>query len=166
MEPQSEHEGKLYYTQEQLQRDVYLLFQEMPGELNRQTDVIIGVSRGGLVPAVMLSHLTGLDMVPLRWSFRDSPGGMMLEASRLIRTVTDFRRIFIVEDICDTGKTIKTMQDVLAGSFHPSLSLAREITFMCLWKNTQNTTPVDVVAREIDREVDRRFIVFPWEECL
>lgn len=66
-------------------------------------EVIVGLTRGGLIPAVMLSHSLGIQMMPLHWATRDFVGYDSLEILR------PYREILIVDDICDTGKSINTL---------------------------------------------------------
>jgi len=55
-------------------------------------ELIIGVSRGGWIPAVMLSHRLNIPVQPLG-------------------AVINTPKVLVVDDICDTGKTLwKIMQ--------------------------------------------------------
>jgi hypoxanthine phosphoribosyltransferase len=66
-------------------------------------DVVVGLTRGGLVPAVMLSHKLGVPMTTIQWSTRDYPAKETLESLR------NYRHVLIVDDICDTGESLNTL---------------------------------------------------------
>ncbi len=67
-------------------------------------DVIIGLTRGGLIPAVRLSHAMDTPMLPfnphLLHSNGDERGKVKLPISPVV-----CKRILIIDDISDTGKT-------------------------------------------------------------
>lgn len=67
-------------------------------------DVIIGLTRGGLIPAVRLSHMMDTPMLPFNphmlHSNGDERGKIKIPISPAV-----IRRILIVDDISDTGKT-------------------------------------------------------------
>lgn len=62
-------------------------------------EMIAGVTRGGLVPAVMMSHRLSLPMMAL------APNTPILPISLAKKTL-------IIDEIYDTGKTIKELQQV------------------------------------------------------
>jgi Phosphoribosyl transferase domain len=67
--------------------------------------LLVGVGRGGLTPAVFLSHRMGLSMVSIDHSTRIAQFGEELVAVLAQRT-RDGDRLLFVEDINDSGKTI------------------------------------------------------------
>ena len=83
---------------------------------NWRPDYIVGISRGGLLPAVMISHYFDIPMKPLQVSLRDnvetvSDLGMAEDAF-------DGKNILIVDDINDQGTTLNwIMQDWPSGCF-------------------------------------------------
>ena len=96
-------------------------------------DYIVGISRGGLVPAVMISHYLNVPMHPLEVSLRDGGncvsdcgmaedalgypkaekyiedsedvGAILDAAGQLLEEGSSFKHILIVDDINDTGAT-------------------------------------------------------------
>jgi hypoxanthine phosphoribosyltransferase len=75
---------KLYYNWEEVEELVDLLAQQII-KSGRQIKYIFGLQRGGLIPAVLLSHKLGIPMT----QNPNSPN------------------ILIVDDICDSGETFK-----------------------------------------------------------
>ena len=67
-------------------------------------DVIIGLTRGGLIPAVYLSHAMNTPMLPFNPHLLhvngDERGNVRIPISPVV-----CKRVLIVDDISDTGKT-------------------------------------------------------------
>jgi hypoxanthine phosphoribosyltransferase len=73
-----------------------------------EVDAVLGISRGGLVPAVMVSHLLGLPLAVLNFSTRDH--------KTIGETTIDYsKKYLIVDDICDSGKTMKELSKIVNG---------------------------------------------------
>ena len=68
---------------------------------------IVGIARGGLVPAVMLSHHLNLPMETLGVSFRDNKATHHTK----FKPIKDARYL-IVDDINDSGTTFKVVTDI------------------------------------------------------
>lgn len=159
-----EHSGRLYYSYSEFLEDVKELHKSITGSpdipIDPKRTVLVGIARGGLIPAVMLSNWTGLPLVPLRWSFRDGPPPLTFDEDLWLNTLSSYENILVVEDICDSGKTLNSLR--YSARAVPT-GLTRNIKFLCLWNNIRSGCPVWKYARGIDREVDKRFVVFPWE---
>ena len=63
---------KLIYTWEQQIEDTNLICEKIV-EDNFKPDVIVGISRGGLIPGVMISHKLNIPFKPVHASTRDFP---------------------------------------------------------------------------------------------
>lgn len=72
-----------------------------------QLDVIVGVSRGGLVPANHLSQLLQVPLVSITYSSKIGKGDDK-NHNNYIPQLTD-KSILIVDDICDSGNTLKEL---------------------------------------------------------
>lgn len=72
-------------------------------------DIIVGVSRGGLIPAVIASHELELPLVPISYSSTEGAGDDKNHHNSL--PYIDHRAILIIDDICDTGFTLAEMTD-------------------------------------------------------
>ncbi|GAA0657621.1 hypothetical protein FHT00_002243 [Sphingomonas insulae] len=121
-------------------------------------DFIIGIGRGGLAPAVYLSHATGLPMLSVDYSsqvedFADAP------LLRLAERTRRGERLLFVDDINDSGRTIAHIRKpfVAAGA------TAAVLRFATLIDNVRSTERVDYRARTIDRLETKDWFVFPWE---
>ena len=110
--------------------------------------LIIGVSRGGLVPAVNLSHKLNIPLECLDWQTRD---GSNKDINMLLRLKRSYRahEVLFVDDICDSGKTIEEIQ-----SHFPSA------IFTTLVDNIPNKRLVDFAPMVGD---PKKWMIFPWE---
>jgi hypoxanthine phosphoribosyltransferase len=121
-------------------------------------DFIIGVGRGGLAPAVFLSHATGLPMLSVDYSsqvkdFADEP------LVKLARRTQDGERLLFLDDINDSGRTIGHLRDKLADGG----AAVGSIRFATLIDNVSSAQTVDYRARTIDRRETKDWFIFPWE---
>jgi len=121
-------------------------------------DFIIGVGRGGLAPAVFLSHATGLPMLSVDYSsqvkdFADEP------LLKLAKRTQSGERLLFLDDINDSGRTIGHLREKLAEGGAAEGS----IRFATLIDNVSSAQRVDYHARTIDRRVTKDWFIFPWE---
>ena len=170
-------------------------FKRQVAELSRQIslsnwcpDYIVGITRGGLYPALLLSHYFNVPMhtlnVSLRdgytgpesnlWMAEDAFGCVPLEEQDTYQSRWDIGRrknILIVDDINDTGTTLNWIKDDWQGSCFPS-----EASWETVWGNNVRTAVVidneasmcsldiDYAALEINKSETPEWIVFPYEE--
>lgn len=119
-------------------------------------DYIIGIGRGGLVPAVYLSHATGMGSLSVDWSSQVAD----FASAALIRLAARTRkgeRLLFVDDINDSGMTIGRLRAALADA------APGHIRFATLIDNLSSAQRVDYAARTIDRAMTKDWFVFPWE---
>ncbi|MEP9357227.1 phosphoribosyltransferase family protein [Sphingomonas sp. KR3-1] len=120
--------------------------------------LLVGIGRGGLTPAVFLSHRMGLPLVSIDHSTRIAQFGEELVAV-LARRTREGDRLLFVEDINDSGKTIGEIRAALAAEE----AFASRIRFAVLLDNIRSSQRVDYGARQIDRSIHKDWFVFPWE---
>lgn len=120
--------------------------------------LLVGVGRGGLTPAVFLSHRMGLSMVSIDHSTKIAQFGEEL-VTVLARRTREGDHLLFVEDINDSGKTIGEIRTALAAAG----AVAEHIRFSVLIDNSRSSQQVDYRARTIDRSVDKDWFIFPWE---
>ena len=124
--------NKVYHTDRDVRSWVHSIIREMNNQ-NWRPDYVVGLTRGGLIPAVMISQYLGCRMETLNVSLRDSTGGpesnlwMAEDAFGYIptdeRTDAEIeismlpvkgdtsdpkkrKKILVVDDINDTGATL------------------------------------------------------------
>lgn len=121
-------------------------------------DFLVGVGRGGLVPAAYLSHRTGVTMLSVDHSSGDAAfADELLE--KLAAKSRDGSRILIVDDINDSGSTIAYLRDALTG--HGCRE--EHIRVAVLVNNVRSKARVEYAGTHMDRSADKRWFVFPWE---
>lgn len=116
--------------------------------------LVVGLSRGGLVPGVILSHLYNVPLMPISWSTRDHLsrdwGGVSSIAWKIPHTP-----VLIVDDICDSGKTFESLFAQLGyRNGHENLKFAS-----LYYKKSSTFTP-DVYGEIVS---DHTWIIFPYE---
>ncbi len=119
---------------------------------------LVGIGRGGLVPAVYLSHATGLPMHSVDYSAQNAHLAAPAIA-RLAERTRAGERLLFVDDINDSGRTIARLRGLLeqAGAARGG------VRFATLIDNTGSAERVDHAARTIDRATCKDWFVFPWE---
>ena len=89
--------------------DVAALATAIRADADWTPSYIVGIGRGGLVPAVYLSHATGLPMLSCDWSSKvaDFAGDVVV---RLAAHTKAGERLLFVDDINDSGLTIGALR--------------------------------------------------------
>ena len=138
--------------------DVRALAAAIAADAEWQPTFLIGIGRGGLVPAVYLSHASGLPTLScdLSSQVKDFADEVLV---RLAARTRDGERLLFVDDINDSGRTIASLRAALAeaGAADGSVRLATLID------NSVSAERVDYAARTIDRTTTKDWYVFPWE---
>ena len=142
---------KLFYSWQEYDKDILLLNSRIHAS-SWFPKYIVGIKRGGLIPAVSLSHLFKIPMNIISLQSRD---GDSFELGGLLELSRD-SRILLVDDICDTGETFRAIKEEIKQNY-------LNIKFCSLFYNIRQNITVDYFARRIDREKDTSWIVFPWE---
>ena len=131
-----------------------------------EPEAIVGLTRGGLVPAVQLSHMYNAKLYCLNISLRD---GKCSSESFDWRRLEKYNRILVVDDINDTGATFDWIkQDWESGCLPDSIGWEdvwhENVRFATMCEKTHtNFGNVDYVWEEIDTSEKDTWIVFPWE---
>ena len=72
---------------------------------NFTPDLVVGLSRGGLIPGAMMSHFMNVPFIPFQTALRDHPVWKPNKAD-----LADAKTVVIIDDICDTGATFKKLK--------------------------------------------------------
>jgi len=148
-------------------------------------DYVVGITRGGLTPAAMISHYFNVPCETLKvslrdggssesncWMAEDAFGYVPLEDRGESGTETDpaYRKnILIVDDINDTGATLEWIRKDWPQSClhnHPAWNVIwnRNVRFAVIINNeASNYEHIDYSGRNINKLDDPCWVVFPWE---
>ena len=126
--------------------------------LDLKFDCIIGLLRGGAIPAVWLAHNLNLPMriIGLK-SYDDTKQLDAVEFYNDIgKELDDFvenRNVLIVDDICDSGRTISCIMKYINKS-----SKANKASFATLHRAHDSYYTPNIYAAE-----STQWVVYPWE---
>ncbi len=137
---------------------IHVLAAQLRADADWTPDFIIGIGRGGLVPAVFLSHAIGLPTLSVDYSsqvedFADQP------LVKLAARTQSGERLLFLDDINDSGRTITHLRTALAAAG----ATPGAIRFATLIDNLSSAERIDYTARTIDRRDTKDWFVFPWE---
>ena len=126
-------------------------------------DVVVGVMRGGMIPAIMISHHFDVPCLALPLSFRDHCDNKLDDFASIH---LHNQNILYVEDIVDSGKTMGELQKYVEGcmNFYPAEKVKPSIKYAALWYNTSQPVKVDYFSLAFDRSVDDTWFVYPYEK--
>ena len=157
--------AKDFYTSNQLEVDIERLALRVQSS-HWQPDVIVGILRGGIVPAVYLSHLLKAPLVAIEWSTRDDAVGKEIPENLLGYLYSD-ANILLVDDICDSGLTLSEIYEELGDAYkqkHYALSSLGNLRSLVIHYNEgqENFAP-DYFEYKINKAKDNVWLVYPWE---
>jgi hypoxanthine phosphoribosyltransferase len=177
--------SKVYYKESTIKAWLHDIIRAMNADEWRP-DYIVGLTRGGLVPATMLSHYLDVPMHTLKVSLRDDNNGpesnlwMSEDAFGYVpendKILADFdyrlcaKNILIVDDINDTGATLNWIQQDWQDSCLPGHERWEEVwgnnvrTAVMINNDASDFADVDYVGLNINKLEEPIWCVFPWEE--
>ena len=149
---------KRYISQEEINRYclniVSMMFRD-----NFKPDIIVGITRGGLWPAMMLSHYLGIKMHTLDVRLRD--GDIKESNGYLKKEVLKGTNILVIDDINDTGATFNWIKEDWNVDDDSEKS---NVKFAALIDNVPSEFVVEYNGIEINKEEHPEWVVFPYEE--
>lgn len=151
---------KYQYQYQTFKTDIEILYNRIKNQ-NFTPDVIYGVIRGGLVPAIYLSHrFQNPNIKSLTFQRIDnSENKKIINIESLEKDLSENKKVLIVEDIVDSGESLHHIDTYLNNKENYN-----NILYVSLWNNiARSYGPIVISIHEIDRKNDSRWIVFPWE---
>lgn len=142
----------LWYKWKAMRRDVNTLCREIVLD-KFDPDVIVGLSRGGLTPGVMMSHWMEKPFKAIKASLRDFP-----EWEDYLPRKTD-ERVLIVDDICDSGETFFKIRKHINERKENGV----DVRFATLWWNSECNFEPHYYVNECQKDTNKIWIHFPWE---
>jgi hypothetical protein len=143
---------KLWYDWKEMRRDVNSLCRQIVLD-KFDPDVIVGLSRGGLTPGVMMSHWMKKPFKPIKAALRDFP-----EWEDYLPRKTD-ERVLIVDDICDSGETFERISEYISKRKNNGV----DVRFATLWWNNECDFEPHYYVQECAKDSENIWINFAWE---
>jgi hypoxanthine phosphoribosyltransferase len=117
-------------------------------------DVVVGVVRGGLIPAVYMSHLLGkIPLYGVRASVRDWSEFHVQQILEEKLNSGDIKKVLVVDDIADSGEVIGMLKNYFKD--HKSL----DVRFATVYVKERCLDKVDYYGKISDG----RWIIFPYD---
>lgn len=176
---------KVYVSWTDVQRQTQEIIRQMYLD-GWQPDYIVGITRGGLVPANLISQYLDVSMYTLQvrlrdgnddecesnlWMSEDAFGYRQNDDGQGYSNSVDRKNILIVDDINDSGATINWIRQDWQTTCMPSDPAWSEIwgsnvRIATLYDNetSQSEVLVNYAAETVNKHNDPQWIVFPWEE--
>ncbi|MFQ6129233.1 MAG: phosphoribosyltransferase [Candidatus Hadarchaeaceae archaeon] len=118
-------------------------------------DVIVGIARGGLIPAVRLSHLLGNKLLRVIHVRYYKNVGLRLKKPELYADIKRISgKVLVVDDVTDTGTSLEFVLK------HLRRKGAKEIRVATIAYKPKSRFKPDYYTLETDK-----WVVFPWEEA-
>jgi xanthine phosphoribosyltransferase len=155
------------YCQEilrQLQQDVWL------------PDYVVGLTRGGLVPANLISQYLNIPMETLKVSLRDDnsqpESNLWMAEDAFGDNENGGKKILIVDDINDTGATLNYIKQDWQSSCLSNDERwlndiwGKNVRVAVLYDNESSQSELDIAYSSvtINKAEEDQWIVFPWED--
>lgn len=148
--------GKYYLTWTDVERLVEELIQHI-GEISR-FDVLLVITRGGMVPACLISERTGIRNILVAAVMFYTGVGEKLDKLTFLQFPPDpylkDRRVLVVDDVWDSGRTAMAVRErVLQAGGRPEIAVLH-------YKPKESIYPEkpDFYAEETDA-----WVVYPWD---
>jgi hypoxanthine phosphoribosyltransferase len=165
--------NKIYLTWRDVENHTQEILRQIHADAWRP-DYVVGLTRGGLVPANLISQYLGCRMETLKVSLRDDTeceSNLWMAEDAFGHEMERSKRILIVDDINDTGATLNYIrQDWPSGCFPDNPRWTEvwgsnvRVAVLVDNESSESEVPVSYSAVDINKAEQDSWIVFPWEE--
>tara|TARA_B000000609_G_scaffold156655_1_gene149621 strand:+ start:1837 stop:2295 length:459 start_codon:yes stop_codon:yes gene_type:complete len=148
---------KAYYSWDDVNGMMADITQQMATKMLKP-HVVLGPGRGGFPIGVMMSHYFDIPFHGFEWQTRD---GEVQNSNQLRQLLSKYngKRVVIIDDINDTGTTLKGIHDIVVME-----GMTDNVKYVSLFEKLSSEFSVDISAKELDEEEEKQWIVFPYEE--
>ena len=173
---------KHYYSWADVEKMCVSIVNQMYKD-NWRPDYIVGITRGGNVPATIISNITGIRCEALKVSLRDGESGKTGDSmlwmaedafgyndGTLVTAGPLENKILIVDDINDTGATFNwIMEDWKSGCLPDHLRwnniFGNNVRFATLTDNlaSEFNSKISYTCHEVNKAEEDVWLVYPWE---
>lgn len=163
---------KLVLSYNDVEKSCQTILREMHS-VNFMPDYVVGITRGGLLPAVLISQYLEVPMYALKVTLRD---GIEQDCDHncwmpedALGSETNPINILIVDDINDSGATIKWIKDDWQSGCLPddprwNQVWHNNVKFATVVHNLSSTQEVDFWNIEVNKAEKDVWVEFPYEE--
>ena len=165
--------NKIYYTWRDVEHHTQEILRQICSDSWRP-DYVVGLTRGGLVPANLISQYLGCRMETLKVSLRDDTeceSNLWMAEDAFGHEMDQPNRILIVDDINDTGATLNYIREDWPSGCFPDNPRWTEVwgsnvrvAVLVDNESSKSEIPVSYSAVDINKAEQDSWIVFPWEE--
>ena len=148
------------YKKKDFDKDIETLVRKI-NKSKVEFNYIVALSRGGLIPGVVLSHKLDLRLVPINWSTRDNP--MDREYNCWIpEDINEGKKVLVVDDIIDSGEALRTMFEDWSSSVSNKLNAENIYIASLIYNKDQSIVP-NFYGTKISRKKTPEWFEFWWE---
>ena len=166
--------NKIYYTWSDVEHHTQEILRQICSDAWRP-DYVVGLTRGGLVPANLISQYLGCRMETLKVSLRDSDSesesNLWMAEDAFGHEMDQPKNILIVDDINDTGATLNYIREDWPSGCFPDDARWTEVwgsnvrvAVLVDNESSKSEIPVSYSAVDINKAEQDSWIVFPWEQ--
>lgn len=165
--------NKIYYTWCDVEHHTQEILRQICSDSWRP-DYVVGLTRGGLVPANLISQYLGCRMETLKVSLRDDTeceSNLWMAEDAFGHNMEHPKNILIVDDINDTGATLNYIREDWPSGCFPDNPRWTEVwgsnvrvAVLVDNESSKSEIPVSYSAVDINKAEQDSWIVFPWEE--
>ena len=147
-------ELKVNYSIDEMHVAIIRIIEQM-NDSNWMPEIILSINRGGCIPGIYLSHKIEIPHKVIDIQLRDS--SVNPNFSVLNDCLTKYQKLLIVDDINDSGNTLKLIKD-------HSVENKSKIRFAALINNIKSKIKIDYQGQLIDKSKNPVWYIFPWEK--
>lgn len=124
--------------------------------LDKTPDIIIGIMRGGIVPAIMLSHMfNDVDVKTINYSSKKGRGESSDQKQLVLPEIKTGSTILIVDELVDSGNTLKDIVD--------EFNQIGEYTVYTSAVFVKKGAVFEPDFKHLTLDKNAPWLVFPWE---
>jgi len=147
-------EKKSYFTIDDMKTALSKIISQIESS-NFTPEIIFSINRGGCIPGVYLSHAINVQHKVIDVQLRDDLNSPNIKS--LSNIISIYNNILIIDDINDTGSTFNFIKKSFKNH-------NKNLYYASLIENKTSSFKVNFFGKIIDKSIDPKWIVFPWEQ--